>query len=316
MKNLRRGFERFCYKNRKKGIPNLMLYIVLGSGLVSLLSLINGGGALYEFLMFDKRKILQGQVWRLVSWLFTDILSDNPLLNVVFLYFFYSLGRSVEMTIGTFKFNLFYLVGMVLMDIFAMIFCPVQDVIIGRHLVTANYFAGLYGNMAFMLHLSLVLTFATCHPDSQFMIYFIIPIRAWVMALVYLVLIAINVYNMCTPVNLMPHALFPLVGLLNYFLFFGDQMHNLLPLSWRAKLKKQAPPVQRRPAPGRPIDFPNGGNAERPKTAPVKADYTHKCTVCGRTDASNPELEFRYCSKCNGYHCYCQDHISNHTHIE
>jgi hypothetical protein len=27
-------------------------------------------------------------------------------------------------------------------------------------------------------------------------------------------------------------------------------------------------------------------------------------------------LEFRYCSKCNGYFCYCQDHISNHTHVE
>ena len=47
-----------------------------------------------------------------------------------------------------------------------------------------------------------------------------------------------------------------------------------------------------------------------------KAPYTHKCTVCGRTDISDPELEFRYCSRCQGYHCYCQDHISNHSHIQ
>ncbi|MCR4607801.1 MAG: hypothetical protein K5771_08765, partial [Oscillospiraceae bacterium] len=43
--------------------------------------------------------------------------------------------------------------------------------------------------------------------------------------------------------------------------------------------------------------------------------YTHKCAVCGRTDADHPELEFRFCSKCAGYHCFCQDHINNHIHF-
>ena len=43
--------------------------------------------------------------------------------------------------------------------------------------------------------------------------------------------------------------------------------------------------------------------------------YRHKCTVCGRTDMDYPNLEFRYCSKCNGYYCYCIDHINNHFHI-
>ena len=38
--------------------------------------------------------------------------------------------------------------------------------------------------------------------------------------------------------------------------------------------------------------------------------------VCGRTDLSDPDLEFRYCSRCKGYHCYCEDHINNHTHVE
>jgi len=43
--------------------------------------------------------------------------------------------------------------------------------------------------------------------------------------------------------------------------------------------------------------------------------YTHKCAVCGRTDVDHPELEFRYCSKCQGYHCFCSDHINNHIHF-
>ena len=45
------------------------------------------------------------------------------------------------------------------------------------------------------------------------------------------------------------------------------------------------------------------------------APYRHKCAVCGKTDAEYPELEFRYCSRCSGYHCYCAEHINAHRHI-
>jgi len=43
--------------------------------------------------------------------------------------------------------------------------------------------------------------------------------------------------------------------------------------------------------------------------------YHHKCAVCGRTDTDYPGLEFRYCSRCAGYHCFCIDHINNHIHF-
>jgi hypothetical protein len=42
----------------------------------------------------------------------------------------------------------------------------------------------------------------------------------------------------------------------------------------------------------------------------------HRCAVCGRTDETNPELEFRFCSKCNGNYEYCQDHLFTHTHVQ
>ena len=44
--------------------------------------------------------------------------------------------------------------------------------------------------------------------------------------------------------------------------------------------------------------------------------YLHKCAVCGITDADDPDMEFRYCSKCNGYYCYCMKHINDHVHVE
>ena len=310
MKKLRQRFERFCLRNHTKGIPNLMLYICLGSGVVTFVSMINGGYFLYDLLCFDKAAILGGQVWRLFSWLLTEQLGGG-LLSVLFLYFFYRLGNAVERSIGTFKFNLFYLVGVVMMDVFAMVFCPTDNVIIGNMLVPPEAFTAFYGNMAYYLHLSMVLSFATMYPDSQFMIFFILPVKAWVIALVDLVMIGISVLNMCYPILFFPHCLFPLIGLLNYFLFFGPDMGNLLPLTWRVKLQrrrnKSAAPHSAGP---RVVQF------TPPQRQEAKPNYTHRCTVCGRTDVSNPELEFRYCSRCSGYHCYCQEHISNHTHVE
>ena len=52
------------------------------------------------------------------------------------------------------------------------------------------------------------------------------------------------------------------------------------------------------------------------KAAPKQTVTRHKCAICGRTDESNPELEFRFCSKCNGNYEYCNDHLFTHKHVE
>ena len=307
MKNLRKRFEYFCYKHRDQGIPNLMLYIALGSALVLIMSMFNGGSVLFEALRFDKAMILRGQVWRLFTYVFTDV--SGGFLGLIFLYFFYNLGRHVELSMGTFRFNLFYFTGVILMDVYAMIFCPTTDVIIGQTLVPATYYTTMFSQMAFYLHLSLVLAFAASYPDSQFMILFIIPIRAWLLSLIYLVLAIVEIFNMTYPVNLFPANLFPLVGLANFLLFTGRDVLNLLPPAWRPSGYRKTRRTKPRKKNGT-IPFPG---ADTPKAGSA---YTHRCIVCGRTDVTNPELEFRYCSKCSGYHCYCQDHITNHTHIE
>jgi len=312
---LRRRFEVFCFRNRNKGIPNLMLYLCVGNAIISFVSKMNGATFVYNLLCFDKAAILNGEVWRLFSWLLTERIDVDPLLSVVLLYFFYRLGRAVESSIGTFKFNLFYLSGIVLMDAFAMIFCPTGIVFIDGIPLLPDFFTYFYSNMAYFLHLGMVLAFATTYPDSQFLLMFIIPVKAWVIALVDLVFIGIYVYNMCYPVMLFPHCLFPLIGLLNYFLFFGPDMSNLLPLSWRAKLRRNR---SKKPSSqsSRPRVVPFTPANQQPSSSQSSdVSYHHRCTVCGRTDVTDPDLEFRYCSRCNGYHCYCEDHISNHNHI-
>lgn len=310
MKNLRRNFERFCYRNRDKGIPNLMLYIVIGCGVVSILSMLGYDG-LYSVLQFDRELILQGQVWRLVTYVFT-LYGGNVLTLLIVLYCAFSLGRAVESTWGTFKFNLFYLTGIVLMDVFAMVFDGHTLMFDFASGTFARYDMGIPGYyayyMTFFLHLSLTLCFATLYPETRFLLFYIIPIKAKYLSLIYLGYSLYCVLEMTVPTAFLPHNLFPLVALLNYFLFFGKDVKNLLPLSWQTKRKRSR--AKRSVPSGDPIPF-RSRHSDTPKQ-----DYTHRCTVCGRTDVTNPELEFRYCSRCQGYHCYCQDHISNHSHIQ
>lgn len=290
MKNLRRNFERFCYQNRNKGIPNLMLYIALGTALVYILSLVDESNTLYYVLCFNRELILRGQVWRLFSYVLTYSTS-NILIMLISLFCYYSLGRAMENTWGTFRFNLFYLTGVLMMDVFCMIFGGSASVV--------------------YLNLSLLIGFATLYPNAQFLLFYIIPVKAWILGLFYL---GITLYNVIilTLSGYIPQNLFPLIAIANYFLFFGKDVKNVLPLSWRIRLSRKAKPKANKSS--GTIPFPKA--APRQNSAPAKESYTHKCTVCGRTDVSNPELEFRYCSRCNGYYCYCEDHINNHTHIQ
>ena len=297
MKKLRQRFNRFCFRHRNKGIPNLMLYISLGAGLVYLMSNMAGNYTLYELLCFDRNLILQGQVWRLISYPLTYD-GGNIFFTFVGLLCYYSLGRAMENIWGTLRFNLFYLSGIVMMDIYCMAFGGWADV---------TY-----------LNLSLFLAYATLYPDSQFLLFFIIPVKAWIFALFDLALTLIQVITLSVPVFYFPHNLFPLVAIANYLLFFGKDVVNVIPVTWRANAKRLFRKKQKHtPSQSRPktVPFPKAGSYEATVTS-VKAPYTHRCTVCGRTDVSHPDLEFRYCSRCSGYHCYCQDHISNHTHIQ
>jgi len=294
MKNLRRRFERFCFRHRNKGIPNLMLYISLGSALVYLFTMITGNTILYEYLAFDRELILQGQVWRLFSY---SLLynAGNIVLTAISLFCYYSLGRAIENNWGTLRFNLYYFFGIVLMDLYSMVFGGGADV--------------------FYLNLSLFLAYATLYPDSHFLLFFIIPVKAWIFAVFDLALTFYQVLIYSIPYFAFPYNLFPLVALLNYFLFFGKDVANVIPVSWRANarrlFKKKSKPAKQ----PKTVPFPNAGSYEASVAKP-QGPYTHRCTVCGKTDTSDPELEFRYCSRCKGYYCYCQEHISNHSHIE
>ena len=290
LKKLRNRFERFCFQHRNWGIPNLMLYITVGSALVYFFTMATENALLYEWLAFDRSLILRGQVWRLFSYAIL-MNSSNVFFTLLMLVCYYSIGRAMENVWGTLRFNLFYLCGILIMDIYCMIF---------------NCYADVY-----YLNLSLFLAYATMYPDAQFMIMFIIPVKAWILALVDLVLVLLGLLT-----SVFPYNLFSVLSIANYFLFFGKDVLRVIPISWQANFRRLFRKRPKKKAGDvKPIPFPTAGSYQATVAKP-KAPYTHRCVVCGRTDVSDPDLEFRYCSRCSGYHCYCEDHINNHTHVE
>lgn len=312
---MRKKFELFCFKHRNKGIPNLMLYIVIANAVVYLFSLFTKNYLLYDLLRFDRQAILQGQVWRLISFVFTSFDFSSNLIMVAISYLcYYSIGKAIENVWGTFRFNLFYLSGVVMMAVFAMCFGGIPVVYEGHSFDMSAF----YSSMGSSLNLSLFLAYATMYPDHHFLLFFIIPVKAWIFALVDLLITLYQVFSLSFPIAMFPHNLFPLVAIANYLLFFGKDVLNILPLTWRAnarRLFRKKPKKSKGTSSPNTIPFPTAGSYKATMARP-DAPYTHRCTVCGRTDASDPHLEFRYCSRCNGYHCYCEDHIRDHQHIE
>ena len=293
MNELRRKWNRFLYNNANKGIPNLMLFVSVGTLIVYFFTIIDPSNVLYRFLCFDRSAILHGQVWRLITYIFIPTSSGIWLFLLLFAY--YGIGRMVEAVWGTLKFNLFYLCGVVIMDI--------AGLLLGRTATT------------YYLNLSLFLALATMYPDNKVLLMYIIPIKMKYLAWVYLAFTVLDVIK---------GDFFSVFALLNYFLFFGRECRNVLPGadhvgSRRIQFKRKSSSGnpnwanRYRSASGHRPGNGNHGDFKKVVDAPA---YRHKCTVCGRTDVSNPELEFRYCSKCNGFYCYCQDHINNHAHIQ
>ena len=285
LKNLSRNWSRFCLKHRNWGIPNLMLYIAAGNAIVYILSLFDPSNFVYALLCFDRTAILQGQVWRLLTFVIAssadyDLLSG--FLTLIMLFFYYRIGVFLEQRMGTFKFNLFYFSGVMFMAIAGML--------LGQYVSSSS------------LNMSLILAFAALFAEAQVLLMFIIPLKMKWLAWVYLAMTAWECLVFST--------LLPLVPLLNFFLFFWAELPNLLPDFMRRKRVKNyrtAPPPKSNAKPG-----PNWADDYRSKTG--EKPYRHKCSVCGRTDTQFPDLEFRYCSRCNGYHCYCMEHINNHVH--
>jgi len=279
MRKLMKKVAMFCYKHPNFGIPNLMLYIVIGNAIVWLFSMMDTSGQLTSFLIFRPDLILQGQVWRLITFIF--IPESSGFWALIFFYFYYWIGGTLEKNWGTPRFNIFVLMGIVLTIIYGFI------IYFAAHIV--------YPVGAYYIYMSMFFSFATLFPDMQVLLFFVIPVKIKWLAILDAVWFVFEIISLPFPVDLLP-----VVAMLNYVVFFGEDLLRVLNpkragyARKTVKFKSEVHRIQRE-------------QADKP--------YTRKCAVCGRTDTDFPNLEFRFCSRCAGYHCFCSDHINSHIHF-
>lgn len=283
MRGFMRRVDMFCYKHPRFGIPNLMLVIVIGTLAVWLFGAMDRTGMLEYYLYFNAGAVLHGEIWRLITFVF--IPQSGGIWLLLFLYFYYFIGSTLEREWGSGRFTIYYLMGMLLTIVYGFITYFVDG---SSYLLTSNY-----------INLSMFFAFATLYPDNRVLLFYIIPIKikwlAIVDALYFVYAIASNLgagYGMI--------SFLPLVAILNYFIFCGDTLLRYI----RPQSRQQRAST---------INFKRA--ARQINHEQKTRGYTRKCAVCGRTDTDYPDLEFRYCSRCVGVHCFCQDHINNHVHF-
>ena len=295
VKKIDAAISRFCFKHPNFGISNLMLYLVAGNALVFLMDSLSQG-TFSPILTFVPGAILHGQIWRVLTFVFVPSGTSGLLFTALMLYFYYWCGSQLEQLWGTARFNVFYLGGVVLNILVGMVLGFVYG---GAECYIAT--ASMY-----YVNLSLFLSIATLYPDMQMIIFagFIpLPVKAkWIAWFDLAVFAWSMIQTLRSGAFLL--ALLPVVALLNYFIFFGDTLLS--------GAKRTTQHFRRRTDP-KVIDFKRG--AKEVQRRQKAQGYVHKCCVCGKTDAEYPDLEFRYCSRCSGYRCYCMDHINNHVHI-
>lgn len=288
MKKLYDGVQRFCAAHPRFGIPNLMRVIVIGNVAVYVLMLLtqaNDANAL-SFLTFNLNALLHSEVWRLVTFVFVPAYS-SPFALLISLYFYYWIGSTLERQWGTAKFNLYYISGALL---------TVLGVVLAS-LITGNPYLTAAGTG--YVNLSMFFAFAFLFPDTTVLLFFILPVKMKWLAYLDGALFAFDIIKAIGAHN-WAGVVLPIVALLNFAVFIWPEVHYL---KERAKYQNSRKTVQFRQA-----------QQQQAKQAQQQG-YRHKCAVCGRTDTDYPDLQFRYCSKCVGYHCFCQDHIFNHVHF-
>lgn len=262
-------------------IPNLTIVLIVGMTAAYLVSVFNPEiGALMEF---RPKAVLQGEIWRLVTFLFIPGIGGgiNPvslLFFVLYMMFLHLMGSALESTWGTVRYNVFVWISY-LSSIFASV---LAGAVFGEDAAGTNLF----------LYESIFLAFAWLFPDFEIMLFFILPVKVKWLALLAVVQLSIQFLAglaTFTSTGWLDCVLI-LASTVNLSIFLGRDIANHLRNRNQRMLRSFS-------------------EANRKPTA------RHTCIVCGATDLTHPDREFRYCTQCQGTPAYCDQHLAGHQHL-
>jgi len=259
--------DRFERRLGWLAFPGFLRYYALFHVMVYALQMFNPeiGG----ILSFDRQKILGGEIWRLVTFLFASsgATGFSP-LGVIFLFFMvmiaFLMSDSLEGAWGVFRASMFFYMG-----------------IFG--LIVANFFLPVFAPLSgFLLYQSAFFAFATLFPRVEFRLFLIIPVQVRYLAILLAVVTVAPIFGALVWLP------FFLLAFANYLLFAGiPALRGGVRLAGAANRRKKF-------------------NANKLP----ESEAFHRCATCGKTDASDPALEFRVGTDGEEY---CEEHLPGGT---
>ncbi len=266
---LQRRFGRFA-------IPNLTLVIVAGQVFFYLLNYTNpeilgnvnslNGEYTHGKIDLVPSLVLEGQFWRLATFIFTPPRA-HPIFMFFAWYIFFLMGTALEGTWGAFRYNLFLLIGY-LATVAVAFTVPAAT-------ATTIFIGG-----------SVFLAFAHMFPDFTLCLFFVLPVRIkWLAMLTWFMYFLVVINGGAHTIGLLG------ASLVNYFVFFGRDI-TLRMRSGQRTMRSQTKRIAQQTTP------------------------RHCCRICGITNLTHPDMDFRYCSQCADTSCYCEEHLRNHAHLE
>lgn len=283
---LERKFGRYAIQN-----ISLMLIICYAFGYA--IQFVNAD--FLNFLTLNPYLILRGQIWRLITWILIPP-SDFGIFTILTLYFYYWIGTTLERTWGTFRYNVYLLSGMlftilgafVLLAYSYAVFAPQIAMVGSRAFFTdgIGYFFRAFST--YYVNLSIFLAFALTFPDMQVLLFFVIPIRIKWLGILDAIMTVYTFFASGIAYKIIIGA-----SLLNVIVFF---------FATRDRVRMSPKQIRRR-------------QVYRQEVKKGTGITRHKCAICGRTEKDG-DLEFRFCSKCDGNYEYCQDHLFTHEHVK
>lgn len=303
MSNFERKFGKYAIKN--------LTIILIGCYVIGyIMQYVNS--SFLGWLTLDVYQIFtKGQVWRIISWIIVPPESFD-IFTVIMLFFYYSIGTTMERTMGTYKYNVFIFRGILLTTLVAFVcfgFTYFLSDFIPETRVVSSYLQMVLGlakpdrmqvlqvmwetySLSFStyyINMSIFLAFAIVYPNMQVLLMFVIPIKVKWLGILDLVLLG---YSFVVGGVFAKFAI--AAALINIAIFYFS-VKNLMHLR-PSQIKRRA-------------EFQH-------KVQKAQAITKHKCAICGQTECDDPNLEFRFCSKCNGNYEYCEKHLYTHEHVK
>ncbi|MBQ4260157.1 MAG: hypothetical protein IJB84_07870 [Lachnospiraceae bacterium] len=286
--------SKFEKRFGKYAIQNLSLMLIMCYVAGYIIQFFNG--SFLSYLTLNPYAILHGQVWRLFTWVVVPP-DSLGIFTIISLMFYYSIGTTLERTWGTYRYNVYIFSGLLFTVLGGFLWMGLEFWLNSNQIAlmgAGNLFAyGGYFFSTYYVNMSIFLAFAATFPNMQVLLMFFIPLRVKWLGILYGVLLGIEFLDCVKSGNLMVGMAIA-SSLLNFVIFYLNSRKHL----------RMSPKQMKRH-----VQFKQEVRKSTPTTR-------HKCAICGRTEKDDPNLEFRFCSKCHGNYEYCSEHLFTHTHVQ